>query len=182
MRLKDFDFKDKKNKILILGGSILVLLVGGLGLYFNSSNPSYDDIPTSNKKKEQEEEVNINSEESKKKVYVSDIDISDVGKIDEINKNIKDSEKETIKKEEELENLGQNYNTEKNSTFKEEEQKKSKPNKNPVVKPEYDDKNKEYEAGSVPGFDNINTDDVKEGGVIWEQVSPPGDWNNKVGQ
>jgi len=100
MRLKDFDFKDKKNKILILGGSILVLLVGGLGLYFNSSNPSYDDIPTSNKKIEQEEEVNINSEESKKKVYVSDIDISDVGKIDEINKNIKDSEKETIKKEE----------------------------------------------------------------------------------
>lgn len=184
MKLKDFKLVGKNKRITLIGGSILILAIGSLGIYnhINSKNNiSVPELNHSEKKTQELEEIDDNDN-----VDVSSINTNDAGKISENsigNTKNKDSIKEEKK---ELNDIGQNNNTEKNNInkngiTKEDVQKQTKPKENPKVKPEYPNKDIDYEPGTVPGYDDINTDEVKEGGVIWEQVNPPGDWNNKVG-
>lgn len=185
MEFKKFKLEGKKKKNTLIGGSLLILTIGSLGIFnhFNSSNDiSVPEVNKAEKKTQESKEIDDNEN-----VDVSSINMNDAGKLSENSKgNLKN--KDGIKEErKELNNIGQNNNTEKNNinksgTTKEDVQKQTKPKDNPKVKPEYPNKDFDYEPGSVPGYDDINTDEVKEGGVIWEQVNPPGDWNNKVGQ
>lgn len=183
MKFKEFKLNGKKKRNTLIGGSLLVLTIGSLGIYNHINSKNDISIPEVNKveKKTQElEEIEDNDN-----VDVSSINVNDAGKIDNSKENIKN--KDNIKEDKkELNDIGQNNNTvknniNKNGTTKEDVQKQTKPKENPKVKPEYPKKDIDYEPGTMPGFDDIETGD-NEDGDNGKYINAGGDWDNQVGQ
>lgn len=183
MKFKEFNLNGKKKRNTLIGGSLLVLTIGSLGIYNHINSKNDISIPEVNKveKKTQElEEIEDNDN-----VDVSSINTNDAGKIDNSKDNIKN--KDNIKEDKkELSDIGQNNNTvknniNKNGTTKEDVQKQTKPKETPKVKPEYPNKDIDYEPGTMPGFD-VNTDEVNENGNIGDILDAGGDWDKPVGQ
>lgn len=185
MKIKNINIdKNKKRNIAIIGG-LLFTIIGGIGLYNNFNTPKKlesQELMRSEKKKLDDENIDNG-------VDVYSINIEDAGKIDNNKNSTTNSTVNNGNIKSEVKNKAVNdLNSTTNKAEKKVEiskeiiQKQTKPKEIPKTSNEYPEHQNEYKPGEIPGYDNVNTDDVDESGVIWEQVNPGGDWNNQVGR